>query len=189
VQLAAGLAEAVKHGVIADATYFAFLEGEYAAIFAKHAPALERVVRRSVEIKAAVVATDEREKGKRAILNFGHTVGHAIETTSKYEVLHGEAVAIGMVYEARLAETVGVAAAGTAQRIKSALERLNLPVDRPAASQVDDLLEAMRADKKVRAGEIRLALPRAIGTAHGDDANGWTVPVAEAAIRDVLVNT
>ena len=108
VQLAAGLAEAVKHGVIADADYFAFLEREYAAIFAKHAPALERVVRRSVEIKAEVVAQDEREKGKRAILNFGHTVGHAIEATSKYEVMHGEAVAIGMVYEGRIAESLDI---------------------------------------------------------------------------------
>jgi 3-dehydroquinate synthase len=189
VQLAAGLAEAVKHGVIADADYFAFLESEYAAIFAKHAPALERVVRRSVEIKAAVVAEDEREKGKRAILNFGHTVGHAIEATSKYEVLHGEAVAIGMVYEGRVAETLGIAPTGTAQRIRLVLERLHLPVERPDASQVDDLIAAMRADKKVRAGEIRLALPRAIGRAHGDDGTGWTVPVDEATIRQVLVNT
>jgi len=189
VQLAAGLAEAVKHGAIADAEYFAFLEAEYAAIFAKHAPALERVVRRSVEIKAAVVAQDEREKGKRAILNFGHTVGHAIEATSRYEVLHGEAVAIGMVYEGRLAETLGIAAAGTSQRIRAVLERLHLPVERPDASHVDDLIAAMRADKKVRAGEIRLALPRAIGTAHGDDGHGWTVAVDEATIRQVLVNT
>jgi 3-dehydroquinate synthase len=189
VQLAAGLAEAVKHGVIADAEYFAFLESEYAAIFAKHAPALERVVRRSVEIKAAVVAQDEREKGKRAILNFGHTIGHAIEATSQYEVSHGEAVAIGMVYESRLAERLGIAAAGTVPRITSALERLHLPVERPDASQVDDLIAAMRADKKVRAGEIRLALPQAIGSAYGDDGQGWTVPVDEATIRQVLVNT
>lgn len=189
VQLAAGLAEAVKHGVIADAAYFAFLEREYAAIFAKHAPALEYVVRRSVEIKAAVVAQDERENGKRAILNFGHTVGHAIEATSKYEVLHGEAVAIGMVYEARLAESLGIAAAGTARRITSVLERLNLPVERPDASDVDALIEAMRADKKVRAGEIHVALPEAIGQTHGDDAHGWTVAVPEATIRQVLVNT
>jgi 3-dehydroquinate synthase len=189
VQLAAGLAEAVKHGVIADADYFAFLEGDYAAIFAKHAPALERVVRRSVEIKAAVVAQDEREQGRRAILNFGHTVGHAIEATSKYEVLHGEAVAIGMVYEGRLAESLGIAAAGTAQRIQAVLERLHLPVERPAGSQLDELIAAMRGDKKVRAGEIRLALPRAIGSAHGDDSQGWTVAVDEGAIRQVLVNT
>jgi len=189
VQLAAGLAEAVKHGAIADAEYFAFLENEYAAIFAKHAPALERVVRRSVEIKAAIVAQDEREKGKRAILNFGHTVGHAIEATSKYEVLHGEAVAIGMVYEGRIAETLGIAAAGTVGRIKAVLERLHLPVERPDASRVDELIAAMRKDKKVRAGEIRLALPSAIGRAHGSDGQGWTVPVAEATIRQVLVNT
>lgn len=189
VQLAAGLAEAVKHGVIADAEYFAFLEAEYAAIFAKHAPALEQLVRRSVEIKAAVVAQDEREKGRRAILNFGHTVGHAIEATSKYEVLHGEAVAIGMVYEGRLAESLGIAAAGTAGRIQATLERLHLPVERPDASQVDDLIAAMRADKKVRAGEIRVALPRAIGVAHGDASRGWTVPVPEEAIRQLLVNT
>jgi 3-dehydroquinate synthase len=189
VQLAAGLAEAVKHGVIADADYFGFLEGEYAAIFAKHAPALERLVRRSVEIKAAVVAQDERERGRRAILNFGHTVGHAIEATSKYEVLHGEAVAIGMVYEGRLAESLGIANAGISERIKAVLERLHLPVERPDGSHVDDLIAAMRTDKKVRAGEIRLALPRAIGDAHGNDAHGWTVAVPEAAIRQILVNT
>ncbi len=186
VQLAAGLAEAVKHGAIADAEYFAFLEQEYAAIFAKHAPALERVVRRSVEIKAEVVAQDEREKGKRAILNFGHTVGHAIEATSKYEVLHGEAVAIGMVYEGRLAESLGIAAAGTAGRIKAVLERLHLPVERPDASRVDELIAAMRNDKKVRAGEIRFALPRAIGTAFGDDTRGWTTAVAPEDVHRIL---
>jgi 3-dehydroquinate synthase len=189
VQLAAGLAEAVKHGVMADADYFTFLESEYAAIFAKHAPALERLVRRSVEIKAAVVAQDEREQGRRAILNFGHTVGHAIEATSRYEVAHGEAVAIGMVYEGRLAESLGIAAGGTARRIKDVLERLHLPVERSGGSQVDDLIAVMRSDKKVRAGEIRLALPRAIGQAHGDDTSGWTVAVAEDALRQVLVNT
>ena len=189
VQLAAGLAEAVKHGVIADAEYFAFLEAEYAAIFAKHAPALERLVRRSVEIKAAVVAQDEREQGRRAILNFGHTVGHAIEATSKYEVLHGEAVAIGMVYESRLAESIGIAGAGTAQRITRVLELLHLPTERPDASQVDDLIVAMRNDKKARGGEIRLAFPKSIGDPYGSDGAGWTVAVKEDAIRQVLVNT
>lgn len=188
VQLSAGLAEAVKHGVIADAEYFTFLEHAYAAIFAKDAGALQRVVQRSVEIKAEVVAQDEREAGKRAILNFGHTIGHAIEATSKYEVLHGEAVAIGMVYETRLAESLGIAAPGTTERLTTVLERLNLPLDRPDESRVDALIAAMRADKKVRAGEIRLALPSRIGAVHGDDAAGWTVPVDEASLRQVLVN-
>lgn len=184
-QLAAGLAEAVKHGVIADAEYFAFLEREHAAILAKDRAALERAVRRSVEIKAEVVAQDEREAGRRAILNFGHTVGHAIEATSKYEVLHGEAVAIGMVYEARLAESLRIAPAGTAQRITALLERLRLPVEHPGA-RVDDLIAAMYSDKKARAGAIRVALPSGIGSVHGDAQRGWTIPVEETQLRDLF---
>ena len=101
-QLAAGMAEAIKHGVIADAEYFELLEREQPAIAVKDLAVLERVVSRSVEIKAGVVSADEREAGRRAVLNFGHTIGHAIEATSGYAVLHGEAVAIGMALEARL---------------------------------------------------------------------------------------
>jgi len=186
VQLSAGLAEAVKHGVIADAEYFAFLEREHAAILAKEPAALERVVRRSVEIKAAVVAGDEREAGRRAILNFGHTVGHAIEATSKYEVLHGEAVAIGMAVEVRLAEALGITEQGTAGRIARLLERCRLPVARPEGASVDDLVEAMRGDKKVRDGKIRFALPRRIGVMQGDEKKEWTVEVEEGRIREVL---
>jgi 3-dehydroquinate synthase len=188
VQLSAGLAEALKHGVIADAEYFAFLEREYAAIFAKDARALHRVVQRSVEIKAEVVAQDEREAGKRAILNFGHTIGHAVEATSKYEVAHGEAVAIGMLYEARVAESVGIATRDMADRITRALERLHLPLELPDSNRADDLLEAMRADKKVRAGKIRMALPSQIGRMYGSDGTGWTVAVDESSLRQVLVN-
>ncbi len=187
VQLSAGLAEAVKHGVIADAEYFAFLERDYAAILSKHGPALERVVQRSVEIKAAVVAEDEREAGRRAILNFGHTIGHAIEATAKYEALHGEAVAIGMVYEARLAEALGIAAKGTAERITRLLERFRLPLDRPHGASVDDLITVMRGDKKARAGETRFAVPKGIGVMHGDKHGGWTVAVEEGKIRETLV--
>ena len=186
VQLSAGLAEAVKHGVIADAEYFTFLERDYAAIVAKHAAALERVVRRSVEIKAAVVAEDEREAGRRAILNFGHTIGHAIEATAKYEALHGEAVAIGMVYEARLAEALGVAGAGTAERIMRLLERFRLPLERPDGASANDLIEAMRGDKKVRGGAIRFALPTGVGAMHRDAQHGWTVAVPEERIAKVL---
>jgi 3-dehydroquinate synthase len=184
-QLAAGLAEAVKHGVIADAEYFAFLERDHAAIFAKDSATLERVVRRSVEIKAEIVAQDEREAGRRAILNFGHTLGHAIEATSKYELLHGEAVAIGMVYEARLAESLRIAPAGTAQRIATLLELLRLPVAHPD-TPIGELIAAMSNDKKARAGAIRVALPAGIGAAHGDARRGWTVPVEETQLRDLF---
>ena len=187
VQLSAGLAEAVKHGVIADAEYFAFLERDHAAILAKDPAALERVVRRSVEIKAAVVAEDEREAGRRAILNFGHTIGHAIEATSKFEVLHGEAVAIGMVAEARLAEALGVAAQGTAERITHLLERFRLPIEGPNTATFDAMLEVMHADKKSRDGAIRCALPRAVGAMHSDATSGWTTTVDAAELNKVLI--
>jgi len=186
VQVAAGMAEAVKHGVIADAEYFSFLDGAHEAVAAKDQAALERVVARSVEIKAAVVARDEREAGLRAVLNFGHTLAHAIETVVKYEVAHGEAVAIGMVHEARLAEALGIAASGTAERVRHALERYQLPLELPDTARVDDLIAAMHHDKKARGGEVRFALPERVGTMHGDARTGWTTPVPEQALRGML---
>src|SRR5581483_3867057 len=187
VQLAAGVAEAVKHGVIADAEYFAFLEREHRAVAGKEPAVLEYVVRRSVEIKAAVVAADEREAGRRAILNFGHTVGHAVEATARFAALHGEAVAIGMAYEARLAETLGVAAPGTAARLRAALERYGLPLELPETATVDALVGAMQLDKKAREGTVRFALPAAIGTMHRDRAS-WTVAAPEQGVRPVLAS-
>lgn len=184
-QLAAGVAEAVKHGVIADADYFAFLERERDGVTAQHADTLEHLVRRSVEIKADVVAADERETGRRAILNFGHTVAHAIEATAQFAALHGEAVAIGMAYEARLAEALGIAAAGTATRIRRLLERYGLPLELPAGAAVDDVVAAMQVDKKGRAGGVRFALPEAVGRMHADGA-GWTVAAPEGLVREVL---
>jgi len=186
VQLAAGMAEAVKHGVIADAEYFAFLEREHQAVAVKDPRALERLVRRSVEIKAEVVAADERETGRRAILNFGHTVGHAIEATAKFEVLHGEAVGIGMAYEARLAEALSVAARGTADRISALLKCYNLPVELPDTATVDGLVAAMQLDKKAREGTVRFALPKAVGAMQGDGKAGWTVAAPEQLLREVL---
>jgi 3-dehydroquinate synthase len=186
VQLAAGMAEAVKHGVIADADYFAFLESAHAGVTAREPATIERLVRGSIEIKAAVVTADEREQGRRAILNFGHTVGHALEATARFAMLHGEAVAIGMGYEARLAETLGIAAAGTATRIRALLQRFALPLERPREAAVADLLVAMRLDKKARAGAVRFALPRAIGAMHGDAKAGWTISAQEEVIRATL---
>jgi 3-dehydroquinate synthase len=188
-QLIAGMAEAVKHGVIADADYFAFLEASHERTLARDPAVLDRVITRSIEIKAAVVTADERELGRRAILNFGHTVGHAVEAATKYTLLHGEAVAIGMAYEARLAEALTIAAPGTAQRIRDLLERVGLPLERPAGAGVDDLLLAMRLDKKARAATVRFALPETVGTMRGDDEQGWTVTAPEQVLRDVLAST
>jgi 3-dehydroquinate synthase len=184
-QLASGMAEAVKHGVIGDAAYFAVLEREPDAIRARQPDALERLVRRSVEIKAGVVAADEREEGRRAVLNFGHTVGHAIEATARFAALHGEAVAIGMAYEARLAEVLGIAERGTADRVAGLLERYNLPLELPDTATVDALIAAMQLDKKAREGTVRFALPEAIGRMHADGSS-WTVAAPEGVVREVL---
>ena len=186
VQLAAGMAEALKHGVIADAEYFALLDREFAAVRAKDAKTLERVVTRSVEIKANIVGQDEREAGIRAVLNFGHTVGHAIEATTRFDVLHGEAVAIGMLCEARLGEQLGVTAAGTARRIAAALEHYGLPASLPGGSQPDALLAAMQWDKKALAGAVRFALPQAIGAMHRASDGAWTVAPEARAIVSAL---
>lgn len=184
-QISAGLAEAVKHGVIADEAYFRSLADPRPALD-RDLARLEAVVRRSIEIKAAVVAEDERETGMRAVLNLGHTVGHAVETLSGYELLHGEAVAIGLVAEARIAERLGLARPGLAARIAAVLEACRLPTLRPDACRADAVLEAMRADKKSRAGILRFALPADIGRmARGDDG-AWTVAVEDAVVRAVL---
>jgi 3-dehydroquinate synthetase len=143
-------------------------------------------VTRSVEIKAAVVAADEREGGRRAWLNFGHTIGHAVEATNGYAILHGEAIAIGMALEAALAERVGVAERGTGAGIQRLLERFNLPVELPGEARAGDLLAAMRHDKKRRGGDLHFALPRRIGAMCGDATNGWTTPISEDIVRGVL---
>jgi len=184
--LADGLAEAVKHGVIADAAYLGFLEEHAAAILARDARTLERVVARSVEIKAGIVAADPQETGRRVVLNFGHTVGHAIEAAAGFTLPHGAAVAAGMVAEARLGERIGRTAPGTASRITAAVARFALRTTPPPGLDVPALLDRMRFDKKARAGALRFALPAAIGTADGGDARGWTTEIPVAAVRDAL---
>ena len=185
-QIAAGCAEAIKHGVIADAAYADDVARAAGACLSRSPDALEPVVERSIRIKAAIVAADERERGRRQVLNFGHTVGHAVESRSGYALLHGEAVAIGMAVEASLAEATGLARTGTRRRVLELLERFELPATVPPTLACDDLLDAMRADKKVRAGVVRFALPAAVGEmAHSADG-AWTVEVESAKIRSAL---
>jgi 3-dehydroquinate synthase len=179
-----GLAEAVKHGVIADPAYFEWIEREADALLARDRSALEWLVRRSVEIKAEVVSADEREGGRRAILNAGHTVAHALERASSYGVPHGEAVALGLVAEAALAEELGLAAAGLCTRVAAVLSRLGLPVRLALPLSPDALIPAMTNDKKNRARTIRFALPSAVGTMVAGE--GWTVAAQEEAIRKSL---
>ena len=186
-QRANGMAEALKHGVIADAAYFELLEGSQQAVTTlEPASAVERIIVGSVTIKAGVVSADEREGGMRAILNFGHTIGHAIEAVSRFEVMHGGAVAIGMTLEARLAEQLGIAERGTAERIRSAVESYGLPSGLNPALRADAMLAAMRHDKKGREGALRFALPSRIGTMARAADGGWTIPVAETDVRSIV---
>ena len=186
-QLRAGMAEAIKHGVIADRAYFDSVLGALSrpAGLDPCGQTMLDLVTRSVEIKSGIVTRDEREAGVRKTLNFGHTIGHAIETCSGYSLLHGEAVAIGMVYESALAERLGLAEAGTAARVRDAVRAAGLPHARPSSMTVEAILDASRGDKKARAGRVEYALPARIGAMAGAD-QGWAIAVSDAAARETL---
>ena len=187
-EMRAGLAEIVKHGVIANEAYLREVASSASNLLSTAGPdsdTMLSVIVRSIEIKAEIVSRDEREDGLRKTLNFGHTIGHAVEMVSDYSLLHGEAVAIGMALEGRLAELVGVAQAGTADAITNALRAAGLPIDLPQPFDREAVLEAMRSDKKGRSGKMQFALPRRIGEMAGAET-GWTVSVADDQLREVL---
>ena len=181
---AEGLAEAVKHGAIADAEYFSELQADSAALLAGDPAAIRSAVLRSVELKAGIVSADEREAGLRQVLNFGHTLGHALEAASSYQVGHGTAVAAGMILEATLGERLGVTEPGTARRIQDALRGFGLghiPVPSTGDASV---LALLPADKKARRGEARFVLLARVGqVAPGE---GWSHPVPADLVRQVL---
>ena len=180
----AGLSEAIKHGLIADAEYFVWIEANAAALIARDSQALSRLVRRSVEIKGEVVALDERESGRRAILNAGHTVAHALEQASEFELPHGEALSLGLLVELRLAEQLGIAPPELRGRLAALLAGLGLPTQLPRALNPDTLLGGMARDKKNRDGRIHFALASGLGRIHR--ASGWITPVPPEAIRRAL---
>ncbi|HZT56502.1 MAG TPA: 3-dehydroquinate synthase [Burkholderiaceae bacterium] len=164
-ELIAGLAEVIKYGPIADAAFFDWIDANLDALKARDKGVLAHAIRRSCEIKAWVVAQDERENDLRAILNFGHTFGHAIETGLGYgEWLHGEAVGCGMVMAADLSARLGLIDAAYAGRIRAVIERAGLPVVGPRLG-ASRYLELMRLDKKAEAGEIRFVVIEAPGRA------------------------
>jgi 3-dehydroquinate synthase len=165
-ELRAGLAEVVKTACIGDADFFDWLEAHVDALLARDADALTHAIARCCRFKAGVVERDEREAGERALLNFGHTFGHALETAAGYgTLLHGEAVAIGILLAAHLSVQLGMADAADTERLHALLERFELPVAIPAELAADALLARMRLDKKNRAGTLRLILWRGIGRA------------------------
>jgi len=187
-EIRAGIAEIVKHGVIADEPYLRQVASALPEVLStggQTSDTMLALIVPSVEIKAGIVSRDEREEGLRKILNFGHTIGHAVELVSGYSLLHGEAVAIGMALEGRLAEKIGVAQAGTAAAITKVLQTADLPTELPEGFDPDDLIRAMRSDKKGLSGKVRFALPLRIGAMAGSEA-GWTVSVSDDQLREVL---
>lgn len=186
---AQGLAEGVKHGAILDRAYLDGLERDSRALLAAVAETLAPAVKRSVELKGDVVSRDEREGGLRQILNFGHTLGHAIEACSAFDVPHGSAVAVGMVLEARLGERLGVTREGTARLLARALDGCELPTrlaTLPVKRDVDALLSLTRVDKKGRSGTPRYVLLEGLGAVARNEDGAWSRPVDEAAVRALL---
>ncbi len=185
-ELRAGLAEVIKYGCIRDPLFFQWLQAERSALLAGDDAALAQAIARSCEHKAEIVERDPLEKGERALLNLGHTFGHAIETAQGYgapgndNLNHGEAVAVGMVLAARLSAALGMAPSSDTDTLRALLEAYGLPVRIPAGLEPDALLAHMRLDKKNIAGRLRLVLWRGIGKAE-------VVPdVDEAAVLAVL---
>ncbi len=184
--LRAGLAEAVKHGAIADAPYMEWIDQNADALLAGDPQALSRLIVRSVEIKAEIVARDEKESGPRKLLNFGHTIAHAVEALSGYTMLHGEAVAVGMVEEARIGERSGVTASGTAARLRKLLTRLGLPTSLPIDFAADQVIDWTRSDKKARNGRVEYALISGPDVpAQGIDGR-WGYAVPDEVVREAL---
>ena len=173
-ELRAGLAEVIKYGLIVDAPFFDWLEENAAQLLARDAAALTHAIKRSCEIKADIVARDEREQGERALLNLGHTFGHAIESATNYSSwLHGEAVGAGMLLAADMSQRLGWLESPDVARVERVLQKFGLRTDVRELSAAT-LAEKMKIDKKVAAGRIRLVLLKTIGksvvTGEYDDA-------------------
>jgi len=180
-ELRAGFAEVIKYGALGDAAFFDWLEQNVDALLARNTSALADAIAHCCAQKAGIVARDETEQGERALLNFGHTFGHALETAAGYGVLlHGEAVAIGMAMAAQLSARLGRAAAADTERLRALLKRFGLPVAPPSGIDAGQLLELMRLDKKNLSGRLRLVLWRGVGDAE------VVADVDEAAVRAVI---
>lgn len=186
-QLRAGMAEVIKHGIIADVTYFDRVLQALPAVatLGGRAAELTPLIGGSVRIKATVVAEDVREGGLRQVLNFGHTIAHAIELLEQYTLLHGDAVAMGMVVEAHIAERLGIAGHGLAAAVEDAVRRAGLPAAPPRHLTPAAIVAATHGDKKARGGSARYALPRAIGEMEPAEGR-WAVSVPDGLVEAVL---
>ncbi|HRP07350.1 MAG TPA: 3-dehydroquinate synthase [Gemmatimonadales bacterium] len=181
-----GLAEVVKHAAIADAGQWRRLEQSADELLALDQRVLPEVLAASIGVKVGVVNEDEREQGRRATLNTGHTIAHALELASNFGLSHGKAVAIGLVLETRLGETLGVTEPGTAGRIATLLDALGLPGTAPGSLDRQRFRDALLHDKKNRDGTIRVAFLSRIGDTARDHDGSWTIAVPAEALEAAL---
>lgn len=180
-ELANGLAEVIKSAAIRDKKFFVFLETNLDRIKSLDESALEETVFQTARIKAEVVAKDERDVGLRNILNYGHTIGHAVETISDFKVKHGKAIAIGMLAAARISNKMGILDKNELGRLKGIIEKAGLPTEMPDL-EIEKIIQAMKHDKKVLRGKIRFVLLKSIGSAFITDE------VDVSLVEKVLVN-
>jgi 3-dehydroquinate synthase len=184
-QYRAGLVESVKHGLIAGAEYFEFIEKHLNAILERNASVLETMARYNCTIKGRVVEEDPLEKNKRRILNYGHTVGHAVEAASDYTLLHGEAIAVGIVAAGLIEVELGLAEPGRLDRIRTVLEKLGVPVKLPPNLAEDRLIDVMKHDKKAVDQWPRFVLLDRLGQVHREDGQ-YAVAVSREVVEKTL---
>lgn len=187
-QLRSGLAETIKHACLDSRTFFDYLKEHMDDILSNHQTVCEHISNENCRIKYQVVMKDERESGLREILNLGHTVGRAIETVSNYELLHGEALSIGLVAEAKLANRLGYLSEEEEQEVISLLEKAQLPVSIPAYIDREALVKKLYTDKKVKNGQLRFVIQNGIGGVVEFEPNVYATPVSEETAREIIMN-
>ncbi len=184
-QYRCGLVESVKHGLIADAGYFEFIESHLDAVLARDLDALETLAEHNCRIKGRVVEEDPFEKNKRRILNYGHTIGHAVEAASGYELLHGEAVAIGIIAAGLIEGELGLSEPGRSDRVRAVLEKLDVPTKLPADMAEEMVIDLLRHDKKAVDRWPRFVLLDRLGQAHCE-AGQYAVQVCREIVEKVV---
>ncbi len=184
-QYKAGLVESVKHALIADSSYFDFLEKNLDSILERNTDALERIALQNCKIKGSVVEQDPLEKNMRRILNYGHTIGHAVEAATSFELLHGEAVSIGIIAAGKIEQKMGLAEPGRLSRIRKILEKLNLPVKLPVNLAENIIIDLIKHDKKAINKWPKFVLINKIGEVHTQDGQ-YAVEVEPEIVKTVL---
>ena len=185
-QVYTGMAETIKHACLADKDFFEYLENNMEAILNIEETACEYISEKNCEVKYQVVMKDERESGLREILNLGHTVGRAVETVSDYDLMHGEAVAIGLVAQAKLSNKYGYMTSEEVDRVVALIKQAMLPTEIPSYIDKEVLVKKLYTDKKVKNGQLRFVLQKGIGEIVQFGENDFAKPVSEEDAREII---